>query len=47
MKVLVVILGVIFVGIIGALCLFCCIVASRADKYWEELKRKWVENDER
>ena len=46
MKVLVVILGVIFVGIIGLLCLFCCIISSRADEYWEELRSEFEKRNE-
>ena len=40
MNILSVILGVVFLGVIGVLCLFSCILSNKSDEYWEELKRK-------
>ena len=44
-RVLGLIVGIGCLGIAGMLCLFCCIISSRADKYWEEFKKGKEKND--
>lgn len=39
-----IIVGIIFIGIIALLCLFMCILASRSDEYWEDLRKEFGEN---
>ena len=41
------VLGVAVVSIMGALCFFLCYLNTKADDYWNELKRKMEKNDER
>lgn len=39
------IIGVVITGIVVLLCLSCCILASRSDAYWEEVRKELDKND--
>ena len=42
-----IILGVIFIGIVVLLCLFSCVMSSKCDDYWEEVKKELEKDNER
>jgi len=35
------------IGIVVLLCFFSCVISSRADEYWEEIKREMEKRNER
>lgn len=39
--------GILFIGMAILLCLFSCVLATKSDEYWEELKRKKKKNERR
>lgn len=39
--------GVVFAGIMGALCFFSCFLSLKSDEYWDELKQDMEKKDER
>ena len=42
-----IILGILFIGIVVLLCLSSCIMASKSDDYWDELKKEMEKRNER